>query len=159
MAMDTSGSAAASHKAMFSHATSEIQSLPEQKDLYIFRFDSSPAEVFSEPPPARTEEITDVLNRLLKHRSGTEGTNIASLFVRMDKRIAQLDEPVRIIVYTDCGTERMTKRDEEQCQRITKRWDDEGRVESLTLIGVEGGYREKLIDIIQMSGSKFKFRD
>lgn len=148
MAFDTSGSAVEYHAKMFKRASQEIQNLPENKYLYLYRFDSAPAEVFSEPPPAGMEDISKLLNGLLKHRSATDGTNIAKLIVAMDKRLAELTEKVNVVIFTDCGTEAMSTLDCEYAKRITERWGKKELVKSVKIVGVADGHREKLRELI-----------
>lgn len=158
LAIDTSGSARAYHKEMFQRATEIIQQIPEGQDLYLYRFDSSPAEVLSEPPPAGTAEIAELLNRLLMHESATNGTNLAKLFVEMDQRIAGFDSPVQVIIMTDCGIEEMSPTECEQASRIASKWDSRGSVSAVEFIGVQPDWRSKVRSMVPMSPGKVKFR-
>lgn len=158
MALDTSGSARESHGKFFPMAREAIESLPGKATLFLYRFDASPAEVYSNFPPGSSEEIGEMLNDSLKHRSSTDGTNLAKLFVQFDARIAELGRPVSILVFTDCGTEKMTRFEEEQVQRITKRWGERQLVDSLRFVGVQAGHREKLRTIVKLPIDKLQFR-
>lgn len=104
MAIDTSGSAAKDHGAIFAKCSDMIQAMPEGKSLFLYRFDSSPAEVYSQEPPTGSDDIAEILNKVLEHKSATKGTDLAKLFVLVDKRIQDLNVPVQVAVFTDCGT-------------------------------------------------------
>lgn len=155
MAIDTSGSASAKHKQMFKRATEIIQSAPGDQVLYLYRFDSKPAEVFSETPPSGLEQIAELLNELLKHKSNTEGTNLAALLVSMNSRISQLGEtPFEIVILTDCGTERMDKHDEDNAKRIALTWSKRDALRRVAFYGVADGHRERIRALLEQLGSK-----
>jgi hypothetical protein len=156
MALDTSGSAIASHEAMFKRAAEMIQELPDGQPLYLYRFDSSPAEVYSQTPPGAFDEISTELNTVLKHRSATKGTNLAKLFAAMNQRIATLGVPVKIVVFTDCGTEEMGPNEIRQTKQITSDWERDSMVTSVQLIGVGDSYREQLRKMIMLDPKKLE---
>jgi hypothetical protein len=156
MALDTSGSAVSSHGAMFKRASEMIQDLPDGQPLYLYRFDSSPAEVYSQVPPGALDEIAAELNSVLKHRSATKGTNLAKLFSAMDERIKALAVPVKIVVFTDCGTEEMRPGEVEQVKQITREWEEGGQVTDVQMVGVADSYREPLRQMILLDPKRLE---
>lgn len=159
LAIDTSGSAKEQNKEVFGRATDLVLEAPEGKPVYIYRFDSAPAEVFSEEPPATREDIAKVLNKLMDRSSTTTGTNLYLLFERMEKTLERSSREVRIVVFTDCGFEEMKDKDIEGVKKITKAWNSSDRIESLTFIGVKPGFREQLRDMVEMSDDKLSFNE
>jgi hypothetical protein len=137
---------------MFKRAIDLIIQVPEGESLYLYRFDSTPAEVMSEPPPLNREGIAQILNETLEHRSATDGTNMAKLLSRMDRRLREVSKPAYIAVFTDCGTEMMSTADVKAVEELTSKWAQDDLVTKVVFYGVEAGQREKLQDMIKMPG-------
>lgn len=157
MAIDTSGSATAHHKKMFQKAAEIIQTAPARQPFYLYRFDARPAEVFSEPPPSGQEHIAELLNSVMKHRTDVEGTNLAELLVIMNKRVASLgDRSVKVVIFTDCGTERMDTLAVESAKRIAETWSRQHSIHSVTFYGVADGHRETIRSLLEALGGKLE---
>lgn len=157
IAVDTSSSAKPKHRRFFDETVRIFQRAPSKKAIYLYRFDSKPAEVFAEPPPGNREKVAQLLNDVLKHRSNFDGTNLTSLLVLVNKQISALDGPVQITIMTDCGVEKMSQRDDEQAIRITSKWAEGSQVQKITVMGVADGHREKLRELIRFpQGSRFE---
>jgi hypothetical protein len=150
IALDTSGSAAAKHEEFFGRAKQLISKLPENDVLYLYRFDSSPAEVYSQPKPESEDDISALLKECLTHTSNTPGTNLAKLFQRWDRLREKTKGPVQMFVFTDCGTEEMTRQEQDTVRGLVKQWDQDERVVGLHFVGVSGGNREEIQNMVEM---------
>ncbi|HMS55663.1 MAG TPA: hypothetical protein PKA27_09715 [Fimbriimonadaceae bacterium] len=157
VAVDTSSSALPKHRRFFEETVRIFQRAPSKRPVYLYRFDSKPAEVFAEPPPGNRERVAQLLNEVLEHRSNFDGTNLTALLVLINKQVAALDGPVQVTIMTDCGVEKMSNRDDDQAKRITAKWAEGSQVQKLTLLGVADGHREKLRELIQLpQGKRFE---
>lgn len=158
-AVDTSMSAVPKHGEFFKQIQDEWSAVPLDEKIYLYRFDSACAEVRSEPVPPTKEGMREILEKTLHHRSQTEGTNLAKLVVQINKKLAGVELPGRILIFTDCGTENMTPEQEEQVRRITTEWNERHEISEVVVVGVDGGYREKLRDLIRLPDSAFRIVD
>lgn len=147
LALDTSTSAKTIHEELYNRIVRQMEDMPAQTHLVVFRFDSSPAEIYDGPAINDGAEAGRRLKPELQWRSQTTGTNLAKLFDRIDKRLRPGDEDVRVDVYTDCGTEEMTERDNGAVQKLTERWKSGGGVR-VAFHGVKTGHREALRDLV-----------
>ncbi len=157
VAVDTSKSAKPFHGEMFKYASEVLMTAPMSSNVTVYRFDSTPAEVYSSVPPGSTEEAGILLNKTLQHTSKTDGTNLQKLIVSIDQRIATVNGASRVVILTDCGVEMMTAQEKEQVKRITAKWDEQGSVDKISLKGVQPGFREELRELLRVSPSRLEF--
>ncbi|MBV6459029.1 MAG: hypothetical protein HONBIEJF_02168 [Fimbriimonadaceae bacterium] len=155
IAVDTSASARNYHSSLFSAAKSELGKVPSKEQVYVFRFDHDPAEVFSGPPPDQ-EKAPHVIRELMKHQTAKEGTNLARLLVRVDRAMTANSCRGRLVIFTDSGTELMTREEKDQVRSITRGWGEQGSVVEMRFVGVSGGQREALRDMIELPIERLK---
>lgn len=156
VAVDTSESAGIMHDAFGGRVRDELAGLPLEVELRLFRFDSSPAEVASGPPPDRDSEAAKLLKQVMAHRSATKGTNMAKLVALLDRHLAEVATPAKITIYTDCGVELVTPQERKAVQETTRQWSTDPRVASVRIVGLRDGYREEIRDLFQLSPDKFQ---
>lgn len=140
LAIDTSASAKNYHEHMFNRAIGTIAQLPMETRLIIYRFDASPAEVHDGKPMVDEAEAGMKLKDELKWSTATKGTDLAGLVRKIDSRLASLPKPVALDIYTDCGSELMTKEDGAYVRQTVANWPDI----DVRFIGVQSGHRERL---------------
>lgn len=143
VALDTSTSAKEIHEELYNRAVRHMEEMPRDSRLLVFRFDSAAAEVYDGEAIVDGAEAGMTLKPELTWSSKTSGTNLARLFERINDRIGSDTGSVYIDVYTDCGTEEMSRRDDEKVREITSDWNEAGNV-SISFHGVKTGFREKL---------------
>ncbi|MBS1715550.1 MAG: hypothetical protein JST30_14575 [Armatimonadetes bacterium] len=147
IALDTSTSAKAIHEELYNRIVRQMEDMPPKSHLVVFRFDSSPAEIYDGPAINDGAEAGRRLKPELQWRSKTTGTNLAKLFDRIDKRLLAGSSDIEIHVYTDCGTEEMSEKDDGAVHKITDRWKADGDVH-VAFHGVKTGHREALRDLV-----------
>lgn len=130
-----------------------------ESNFIIYRFDSSPAEIHSGKPPQTLEEATHIVNKVVGRQSDTDGTNLAKLFSVIDKRLPSLPQPVRLVVYTDCGIENMTPEEKAQVTQTVAKWKDENLLESLTFAGLRDEFKLQIREIIDQSEPFFQIKE
>jgi len=155
IAVDTSASARNHHSSLFNAAKTELAKVPSKEQVYVFRFDHDPAEVFAGPPPDQ-EKAPHVIRELMKHQSPKQGTNLARLLSRVDKAMAANASRGRLVIFTDSGTELMTREEKDQVRAITRTWGEQGSVVEMRFVGVSGGQREALRDMIELPIEKLR---
>jgi len=155
VAVDTSGSARGHHAQLFTAAKSELVKIPSKEQVYVYRFDHDPAEVFSGSPPDQ-ERAPHLIRELMKHQTDKAGTNLAKLFERMQKQITAIGCRAKVVVFTDSGTELMTREEKDVVRQLTRQWASQGDVAELRFVGVAGGQRESLRDMIEMPKDRLR---
>lgn len=157
IAIDTSKSAAEFHDEFFRQANDVLMSVPSKNTVFVYRFDSECAEVYSGKPPRQMEQATEIVNDLLDRKTDKLGTNMAKLLTRIDKQVSGESGAVKLIVMTDSGTEHMTKAEMQSVREITQRWKDDAIVSEIRFIGVKAGHREVIRDMVVGDSRTLKF--
>lgn len=86
----------------------EMMSMRSEDEVFLFRFDSKPAEFFSGHPPHSLEEATKTVLKVREHSSNTEGTNLYLLLNSFEGAIARSSSPFKVMIFSDCGVEKMS---------------------------------------------------
>lgn len=159
IALDTSESAREFHKGFFASITDRLLTLPTETHVEVYRFDSSPAEVYSGPPANTREEAALLIKRVLEYQSGTEGTNLARLCTLLDSRLASLDQSAEIEIYTDCGIELMSNEDRELVKEVTTKWAENQKVKTVRIIGLRDGFREDIRELVALNEDKLSLEN
>ena len=154
IALDTSESAGIMKGKFGTQISDELMALPTDVRTMVFRFDSSPAEVYAGKPSASRDEAANLIKSTMLHRSQTKGTNMARLFALFQKRLDDVPKPVEFRIYTDCGVELMTKAEKDYVRKTTLAWESDPRISGVKVIGLRSGYREEVRDLIQMGQDK-----
>jgi hypothetical protein len=149
VAVDTSASAKEIHSELGERAVQLIEGLADGTRLIVFRFDSATAEVFDGPTLRDDAEAAVMLKEAFDRQSKTDGTNLARLLDRVDKRIGAEGGAIDVHIFTDCGTELMSKEDEARAGEVTAAWASSGRV-TVSFHGVKIGHREKIRDLLKI---------
>lgn len=150
VAVDVSKSAKEIEEELFKTAVDHMEGMPRGTRLLVYRFDSVAQEIYDDQTIVDAEFAGRMLAPEMKNRtSNTSGTNLARLFDRIDRRLPEFAGLVSVSVFTDCGTEEMTREDDARVRELTKKWAQAGNVE-LVFHGVSSGHREKLRSIVEM---------
>lgn len=158
VAVDTSGSAKAYKKNYFKDLNNFLIDLPPQERVVIFRFDAAPAEVHDGPPPETLEKSSQLLIKTLDYSTETRGTNMKQLVSAFDTRLSRGTNNYDIRIYTDCGVEDMTAEQKRESKELVEKWVKSGRLNSITLFGVQHGRREDLRAIFDVDGVNLEFQ-
>jgi hypothetical protein len=156
IALDTSESAGIMQGKFGTQISDELMALPLGVHTMVFRFDSSPAEVYAGKPCASRDEAANLIKTTMKHRSQTRGTNMAKLVTLFAKRLEEVPSPVEVRIYTDCGVELMSKADKERVRKTTAAWATDPRISGVKIIGLRSGYREEVRDLVQLGPDKLE---
>ncbi|MGI8924461.1 MAG: hypothetical protein ACR2HJ_10560 [Fimbriimonadales bacterium] len=143
-AFDTSGSAKDKHETFFNRGLHDMMADTRDTRLVVYRFDVLPQEAHEGDSFGNDEEVARLMKEVFTRTAGRRGTNLFKLFEGIDRRLPQWPQPVSIRVYTDCGTELMTKDEFARLLAMTRRWKANGSPPDLTFVGVETGFRETL---------------
>jgi hypothetical protein len=147
VALDTSTSAKEIHEELYNRIVRQMEAMPKDARLVVFRFDSATAEIYDGKPIKDGAEAGRTIKPELEWQSKTTGTNLARLLERIEKSAPAGGTQLDIHVYTDCGTEEMSKDDEQAVRTTTAKWSQAGSV-TMSFHGVKTGFREKLRDLI-----------
>jgi hypothetical protein len=154
VAVDTSESAAVTQSEFGGKIRDSLAALPMSSELRMFRFDSSPAEVYSGPPPERENQAAMLLKSVFQHKSQTPGTNMSKLVRLFDKHLNEVTSPVEVWICTDAGTELTTPAERAEIRSTTSRWAHDVRVAKVRVIGLRDGQRETIRDFFQLPPEK-----
>ncbi|MCW5938583.1 MAG: hypothetical protein KF884_06460 [Fimbriimonadaceae bacterium] len=154
VAVDTSESAAVTQSEFGGKIRDSLAALPMSCELRMFRFDSSPAEVYSGRPPERENEAAMMLKSVFQHKSQTPGTNMGKLVRLLDKHLNEVPTPVEVWICTDAGTEMTTTAERAEIRATTARWSHDVRVAKVRVIGLRDGERETIRDLFRLSPEK-----
>lgn len=147
LALDTSESAKAKHEELYNRMVHDMESMRPEGRMVLFRFDSSPAEFYDGKPVLDGAEAGRLVKPELNRESRTEGTNLAKLLSQIDKLIGRGSEPLDVRVYTDCGTEKMTKIDDQAVAEQLGTWSAERELK-VSFHGVVSGFRERIRELV-----------
>ena len=143
-AFDTSGSAQDVHEQFFNKGLHDMTGGDGRAKFVVFRFDSAAQEAYQGGAFANDEEAAKLLKATFDRSAGTKGTNLLRMFESIDHRLVEWNKPIKIRVYTDCGTELMSRAELLKLKELTKTWLDSGINPEITFIGVDTGHRETL---------------
>ena len=143
-AFDTSGSAKDVHEQFFNRGLHDMTGGDGRAKFVVYRFDIAPQEAYQGGSFGNDEEAAKLLKDTFDRSAGAKGTNLLKLFESIDRRLPEWNKPIGIRVYTDCGTELMTKAEFVQLKELTQKWVDQGINPRLSFVGVDTGHRETL---------------
>ena len=143
-AFDTSGSAKDVHEQFFNRGLHDMTGGDGRAKFVVYRFDIAPQEAYQGGSFGNDEEAAKLLKDTFDRSAGAKGTNLLKLFESIDRRLPEWTKPIGIRVYTDCGTELMTKAEFVQLKELTQKWVDQGINPRLSFVGVDTGHRETL---------------
>src|SRR5688572_3953728 len=136
-AFDTSGSAKDVHEQFFNRGLHDMTGGNGRAKFVVYRFDITPQEAYQGTSFANDEAAAKLLKSTFDRSAGAKGTNLLKLFESIDSRLPELNKPISIRVYTDCGTELMSKDEFQQLRNLTQKWMDEGVNPTVTFVGVD----------------------
>lgn len=110
--------------------------------MTIIRFDAVAQEVYDGPALTDPEKCSIELKSALKRDAGQRGTSLLRLLQQIAARKSSLAGS-EIVVYTDAGTELMS-RDELEKLSLTGEGLKDAGVARIVFVGVEAGQREVL---------------
>ena len=143
-AFDTSGSAKDVHEQFFNRGMHDMTSGDGRAKFVVYRFDITPQEAYQGGSFDNDEEVAKMLKDTFDRSAGAKGTNLLKLFESIDQRLPEWNKPISIRVYTDCGTELMSKAEFKQLNALTQKWLDDGVNPTVAFVGVDTGHREIL---------------
>lgn len=136
----------------------EMMNLREDDEVYLYRFDSKPAEFFSGHPPHSLEEATKTVLKVREHSSNTEGTNLYLLLSAFEGAISRSSSPFKVMIYSDCGVEKMSANEISKAKEIVGRWSGDSRFLGIEYVGIRDGWREKIREILPLPSSQLSLR-
>ena len=143
-AYDTSGSAKDAHEQYFNRGLQDMMSGDAKAKYVVYRFDIKPQEAYQGSSFGNDEEAAVLLKSTFDRSAGAKGTNLLRLFQEIDRRLPEWTKPISIRIYTDCGTELMTKDEFNQMLKLTEGWKEQGTQPEISFVGVDTGFRETL---------------
>ncbi len=158
IAIDVSESSKDQFEVFAGSIRNDMMSLRSDDEVFLFRFDSKPAEFFSGHPPESLEEATKTVLKVREHSSETEGTNLYLLLNAFEGTIERSNSPYKIMIYSDCGVEKMSADEIAMAKEIVARWSVDGRFLGMEFVGIRDGWREKIREILLLPSSQLNIR-
>lgn len=157
-ALDVSESSKDFYERFAGELSDRLLRTPRGSTTAVFRFDSAPAEIHSGAPPETLEEAAHIIKKTEAHSTETDGTNLAKLFDEIDKTQKRVGKRFSLVIFTDCGIEKMTGAEKVRARELVNGWEADGSLISIQLVGIRDGWREPIREILQLPDAQLEIR-